>query len=560
MTSRITTPSPADSPADDSVGSRIGWAESPVQLRLAFALAALGAVAQVTGVAVGVVDGGPPAAFRSFPLLLVLAVLPPVVAAGLAVGRRPLMGAGVLVGAALLGPGRLLGDLQFLVDPLVVSRPEIMVPTSLAPLHAGLGLWLLLAGHVLAITAGVMAANRAGAPYGTPYAAELHDDGRQRSAVGLVAAVVAAFGLQLAPFTSGNAFLLAEGLIDSPWLLRFALLAAGAGVVGAALVGTATARGVAVGAVLGVAAIAVPQVGAGLWVGLLGAAPGPYLALLGVVGLAVSVWVTTRPRRESDPVATAHRVAGVLGVLSGVAAIGAATTTVLAVEGVEQETFSNRLFLPAGILVVALAIPLLFPRTAAAMRPAFAVSLAAIALAGMSTLDAVVTATGVGAPISTGAAVWFTAAALVFAGGATITGLFAGNAERAEPQERPLDLVLVAPLAVAGLLAIGAFGLPVVKARGLVPPGIWAEFRLASLGLLLAVLTVVVAVALTPVSRPNRAGALLLGCAGLVGVRALEYPLTSARALGSVPGPGLWLSLACAGALVVAALMVLSRR
>ncbi|MBM7770198.1 hypothetical protein JOD54_000402 [Actinokineospora baliensis] len=557
MTSRITTPSPADSPADDRAGARVGWAQSPVQLRLALGLAALGAFAQIAGIAIGLVDHGPPPGFSSFPLLLLLAALPPAVAMGLVAGKRPVVGAGVLVGAALLGPGRLLGDLQFLVDPLVVSRPEIMVPTSLAPLHAGAGLWLLLAGHLLAITAGVLAANRAGAPYGTPYAAEVHDEVKQRSPVGLVAAVVAAFGLQLAPFYSGNAFLLAEGLIDSPWLGRFALLVAGIGVVGAALVGT---RGAAVGVVLGVAAIAVPQVAAGLWVGLLEAAPGPCVALLGVAGLAVSVWVTTRDEQGTDPVAAVHRIAGVLGVLSGLSGIAAATTTVLAVDGVEQETFSNRLFLPAGILVAALAIPLLIPRVAAPVRPAFAAALASIALAGTSTLDAVVTATGVGAPISTGAAVWFTAAAVVFAGAATITVLFAGNAERGEPQDRPLDLALVAPLAVAGLLAVGAFGLPVGKARGLVPPGIWTEFRLASLGLLLAVITVVVAVALTPASRPHRAGALLLGCAGLVGVRAMEYPLTSARAIGSVPGPGLWLSLACAAALVVAALMVLSRR
>ncbi|SER80359.1 hypothetical protein [Actinokineospora terrae] len=561
MTLRITTPPAADSAADASPGPRIGWAESPSRLRLAFAVAAAGAVAQVAGPLIGLVDASPAAAFASIPLLVLLAVLPPVVATALAVAGRPIVAAGVLVGAALLTPGRFLGDLQFLLDPLVVSRPEVMVPTSLAPLRAGAGLWVLLVGHLLVIAAGLMAANRAGAPYGTPYAAELDDEVRQRSApLGLVAGVVAAFGLQLPPFTSGNAFLLAEGLIDSPWLLRFALLAAGAGVVAAALVGAGSrpsvARGVSVGAALGVLAITAPQIAAGLWVALLDAAPGPYVALLAAAGLAVSLWVTTRAHGRSEPV----RIAGVLGLLAGLAGIAAGTTTVIAVNGVAQETYSNRLFLPAGILVAALALPLLFSKTATALRPAFAAALAAIPLAGMSTLDAVVTATAVDATVGTGAAVWFTAAAGALAAAAAVVALVAGNAERGEVEERPLDLVLVAPLAVAGLLAIGAFGLPVVKATGLVPPGIWTEFRLASLGLLLAALTVVVAVALTPLSRPHRAGALLLGCAGLVGVRVLEYPLTAARAAGSVPGPGLWLSLACTAALVVAGLMVLSRR
>ncbi|WP_285612760.1 hypothetical protein [Actinokineospora globicatena] len=561
MTLRISTPPAADSAADASTGPRIGWAESPARLRLAFAVAAAGAVAQIAGPLIGVVDAAPPAAFTALPLLIALALLPPVVATAFAVGGRPIVGAAVLVGSALLAPGRVLGDLQFLLDPLVVSRPEITVPTSLAPLRAGAGLWPLLIGHLLVIAAGVLAANRAGAPYGTPYAAELDDEVRQRSApLGLVAGIAAAFGLQLSPFTSGNAFLLAEGLIDSPWLLRFALLVAGAGVVAAALVGAGSrpsvARGVSLGAALGVLAITAPQIAAALWVPLLDAAPGPYVALVCAAGLAVSVWVTTRAHGKADPL----RVAGALGLLAGLAGIAAATTTVIAVNGVAQETYSNRLFLPAGILVAALSIPLLFRASAAPVRPAFAAALAAIPLAGMSTLDAMVTATAVDATVGTGAAVWFTGAAGVLAAAAAVTALVAGSAERGEPEERPLDLVLVAPLAVAGLLAVGAFGLPVVKAKGLVPPGIWTEFRLASLGLLLAVLTIVVAVALTPVSRPHRAGALLLGCAGLVGVRVLEYPLTAARAAGSVPGPGLWLALACAGALVVAGLMVLSRR
>ncbi|WP_157440291.1 hypothetical protein [Actinokineospora inagensis] len=567
MTSRTTTPPPADVAVAHSL-ARVGWRESPVRVRLAFGLAAAGAVAGITGIAAGVVAGQPTAGFGALPLLVALTLLPVTVAVAFAAAGRAALGANVLAGAALIEPGRLLADLQILVDPLVVSRPELMVPTSLAPLRAGLGLWLLLAGHVLLIAAGVLAKNRAGAPHGTPYAAEFDEDERPRTRMallGITAGVVAAFGLQLSPFTSGNAFVLADDVIDSPGLLRLAFLATGLGAVVAMVAAgsprPSVARGVVLGGALGVAAVAVPQIVAGLGVDLLGAAPGPYIAVASVVGLAAVVWLSAKAV-QVDPTVKAHRVAGVLGALTGLAGVAAASSTLLVVDGIDQpETYSSRLFYPAGILVVLVAVPLVITRSAAAVRPALAAALVAIPLAGLSTLDAVVTATGIQSVVHPGVGVWFTAAAGVFALAATGAVLLAGNAERTEPEdERPLDVVLVAPLTAAGLLSIGAFGLPTVKAAGLVAPGIWSDFRLASLGLLLALITVLASVAMTPVARPNRAGALLLGCAGLVAVHALEYPLTAARAAGSAPGPGLWLSIACAAALVVSGLMVLSRK
>ncbi|WP_285509274.1 hypothetical protein [Actinokineospora sp. NBRC 105648] len=588
MTSRTRTPptrsaaavAAADGPVPEQ---RIGWAESPPRLRIGFGLAVLGAALLIAGPVVGLLRDSPAPGFSSMPLLVVLALLPPLVAAGFFAVRKPVVAAGVLVGSALIAPGRLLVDTQLLVDPLLVSRPELMVPTSLAPLAPAAGLWLLLAGHVLVGAAGLLAAGRAGAESATGYAAEFDDHSDDRSArargtsllVALIAGTTAAVGFLLSPFTSTDAYQLARNVVDNPGLLRYGTLAlavatAVAAVFGAGSARPSVARGVLLGATLAVAAVAVPQIVAGLAVDRLGSAPGPYLAVFGLTVLTAIVWLFGRlaPPAEQAEVSLesgrVHRVAGVLGVLTGVAALVAAFGAQLVVtDGLEQPvTYSNRLFIPAGLLVLALAVALLVPRAASSVRPAFTVALAAVPLAGASTLDAAFTATGVSAAVRIGAGVWFACAALVLAIAAAVAAALAGGAERDDVDltERRANLALSGPLAAAALFAVGAFGLPAVKAPELVPPGIWSEFRLASWGLLIAVLVVLVATAIAPVSRPPRAAALLLGAAGLVAVRLLEYPLTAGRAEGAGPGPGMWLSLACVAALVVSALVAVGSR
>jgi hypothetical protein len=152
-------------------------------------------------------------------------------------------------------------------------------------------------------------------------------------------------------------------------------------------------------------------------------------------------------------------------------------------------------------------------------------------------------------------AVLFAIAAAVFAG-------VAGGIEREELDlaDRSTNTMLAAPVAAAALFAIGAFGLPTMRANDFVAPGIWENFRLASWGLLLAVLTVIVAAVVATRSRPSRAAVLLFGAAAVVGVHALEMPLTEARAEGSATGPGSWLSLACIAALVISAFVALAVR
>ncbi|MGQ0837604.1 hypothetical protein [Actinokineospora sp.] len=577
---RVGNPHPVPAP-----GERIGWSEVPTRLRAALGLAVAGAVLQVVGPVQGLVADSPARGFAAVPLLLVLAALPPLLAAGFVAARRPVAAAGVLVGAALLAPGRALVDLQFVADPLLTSRPEILVPTSLTPLVPSAGLWVLLGGHLALGVAGALAVGRAGALPGTAYATEFDDHSADRSTgaqgasllLALLAGTVVAIGLLLSPFRSADAFQLAKDVIDSPAFARYgtlalAVAAAAASVFAAGSARRSVARGVMLGVAAGVAAVTVPQVVAGQTVDRLTPAPGPYLALGGMLLLTAAVWLLTRPepavRTAESPVRLEsgglRLAAGVLGLVTGAAALAAAFGTQLVVaDGLDAPVgYSNRLFVPAGLLVLGLAVALLIPRAAAGVRPAFTVALAAVPLAGASTLDAAFTASGVTDAVQVGAGVWFAGAAILLSGAAAAVAAIAGGAERDDVDltERRANTTLTAPLAAAALFGIGAFGLPAIKAPALVAPGVWTEFRLASWGLLLALLVLLAVIAIAPVARQARASALLLGAAGLVGTHLLEYPLTAARAENSAPGAGTWLSLACVAALVVAAVVAVATR
>ncbi|MDQ3405932.1 MAG: hypothetical protein M3548_21495, partial [Actinomycetota bacterium] len=208
---------------------RVSVSQVPGRLWAALGLATAGGVLLAVGPVAGVVAHSPAPGFSAQVLLVLLAAVVPLTAVGFIVTGRAVVAGGVLVGAALSAPGRALLDLQFAADGLLASRPEIMVPTSLAPLRAGLGLWLLLGGHMLVALAGLLAAGRAGAVPGDAYAAEFDDRSADRSAraqrvsllLALIAGTVAAVGLVLSPFTSDNAFQLADDVFASPPLARY---------------------------------------------------------------------------------------------------------------------------------------------------------------------------------------------------------------------------------------------------------------------------------------------------------------------------------------------------
>lgn len=558
---------------------RLGWSELPNRLRLALLLAVLGAGCTVLGLILGLVQPAPAPGYSALPLLIALAVLPAVLAVGAIVAGRPVFAAGVLMGFALLAPGRAVADLQLAWDALLASRPELLVPTSLAPMSPAAGLWILLAGHVLVALAGLLAVG-AGAQPGSAYAEELEvpagtsDRGGRRYLIGwaLVCGTVATGGLLLPAFYSHDAFQLTPEVVVSPslvlagGLLTIAAVVLGCVVFTASAVPPALARGGLVGLFAGVAAVTMPAIVAGLAVPRLDPAPGPYIAL-GATGLLVLiVYLRSEGRvREADHSRTEllleanrlHLLAGALGIVAGLAALAGGLGTQLVVEaGLEQpESFANRQLVPAGVIVGLLGAALLVGRWSAAVRPAFTVSLAAVLVVGAGTLDAALTGAGISPDVHVGFGVWATGVAMALAVVAAICAGVAGSAERDEVDltEGRLNQPVVVPAGAAGVLAIGAFALPAVRAPDFAAPGIWSDFRLGSWGLLLGLGVVIAVCVLAPLSRAERGASLLLGAAAVVGVHLLEFPLTSGRAAGATPGPGTWLSAACLVALLIAA-------
>lgn len=563
----------------------------PSRLRVALLVALGGAVLTVVGLGQGLVDGAPAAGFGSGLLLWALAFAPAVAAALFVLTGRALVGAGVLIGAALLAPGLALVDAQFVVDALRASRPEILVPTSLAELSAGAGIYLVLAGHVAAVVAGVLAAGRAGADPGSDYFAA-HDrslSGTGRGAAmgwALAAATISIAGLFFPPFRSDNAFLLGHDLVDSPGLVRYGgiLLALTLLIGGVAAAGNARpplARGMGLGLFLAIAWLAVPQVFAVASIDWLHSERGGGLLTLVPLGVLVVVLFLVRGDRETTEAAVdaesedspLHFVTGVLGVLTGIAAILGAVGALVVVEGGgdQPESYANRQLIPAGILVVVLAAAL-FTRWAGAVRPAFVVSLGAVAVVGVASLDAAFTGTTIPgtafnmpvitAEVHVGAGTWFTVVAVVLAACAAVAAAVAGGAERddVDRTERKLNTRIAIPAGAAVLFSVGAFALPMITAPDFAAPGIFSEFRLASWGLLIGFLVVAGAAAVAAFARPRRAAALLFGAAAVVGVHLLELPMTGDRVAGAAAGQGTWLSLACLLALVAAAAMAMTDR
>lgn len=164
----------------------------------AVGVAVVAAVSQSAGSVVGVVTGADPA-FRSWPLLVLLALSPAALAVGLLLRGKPGIAAGVLAGAGVVAAGGVIADVQFAIDATRMARPELLLPErEAAPEWAGLG--PLLAGKALFVVAGVMALRAS---------RSLPDDtsGREqvRQPLALLAAasgLLLAIGGLIAPYTS----------------------------------------------------------------------------------------------------------------------------------------------------------------------------------------------------------------------------------------------------------------------------------------------------------------------------------------------------------------------
>lgn len=408
------------------------------------AVATLGAVVSAVGAVLPSLDGAP-RGFSSAPLLTVLAVAP-VTSAWLLL-LRPRLGAamGVLIGAAVLAPAAVVLDLQLVVDPSTASRPELYLPRDLSLPSPSLGLWLLLAGHVLTLAAGVTALMVArgksglgaeeddadvgfpdvpGVPgvFGVFDVFEDTGDWRRRQVlVVFLVAVVGACGLLMAPFHTTSVYLLAQNAFEGPavelvgHVLSALALSAGAVLLVVLPRKVSVARGGLVGLALALAALGAPPLVAALSMPSLDLAAGPWLVAVAVLGLSSSAARKTA-RKTRDLASSSSGVAearlpgrrklelatGVLALLTGVLATLGAVLPQLATSGPGDapESPARWLLLAAGVVVGVLGLAMLVAQVAAAVRPVLSVAWGGVPLAATAVLDTALTTGYTGASFS----------------------------------------------------------------------------------------------------------------------------------------------------------------
>ncbi|MFB9907157.1 hypothetical protein [Allokutzneria oryzae] len=538
----------------------------------AITLSALGAVLAAVAPVLGVTTPAEPTAFLSWPLLGLLAAAFAVAALIARSRGRVALAAAILVPPALIAPGRAAIDLQLLDEASLAARPELLLPHSLTVLTAGPGLFALLLGHAATIAAGVFAARsltRAG------------DGGEPKYGLfgfTLCVGVLVSVGITAAPFRSADPYISPAAVLDAPlWVLVGVLLVAVAvPVAGGLAIASAepeAARGGLIGLVLAVLGMVVPPIVSAIASDQLFVTWGPLVALAGAAVLAVLAVPAGRgpdqtDARSADDVALPGQerlqaVAGGLAVLSGLAAMaGALLATVDVPPDLPQLTnHPAKLLLPAGLLLLVLGLAMAVRGIAGVLRPTLAVAWVAVVFAAAAALDVVISAVGV-AGVEVGPGTWAMIVAVPSALGAGAAAALAGGVERDEVDlSEPIkNRVLFAPVGIAVVLSVVAFAVPVLSVPGFAAPGLLSPFRTSSWGLLAAVVTVVAASVLSLFCRPQRAAALLLGAAFVVGLRALELPLTVERAEGATAASGMWFALAGFVVLLVAAGIVLPRK
>ncbi|MCO1576545.1 hypothetical protein M8C13_12365 [Crossiella sp. SN42] len=541
---------------------------SPARLPTAIGLAVLAVPFAALAPLIGSVSPEMPPAYPSWLVLALVSALPPVLAVIFASRGDHGGAAGILRAAGMLAPGLLLVDLQVLVDPLSVARPDLFVPTQLVNLSAGGGLYLLLLSRLLMIVSAVLA----GGEWGT----EARDTARARP--GLMYGVLAVTGLLAVPlfvpaFLSSDPYLPVRLITESPALvvagtvlLAGSMLFAGAYFVGAAdpevarggLIGlVAAAAGVTL--VPAVSALATPGLGLGLfqWVGLVQTA-------LVLVVLGILAWVAGMRRNLVFEIGElpGHRklqpAAGVLATVAGVLAVVASALPIARLaSGEVQSVGSARMLAVAGFILLGLGLLLLAKDTATSSRPALAVAWVLVPATGLDVLDTAFSqVNGLRAALLAAALVVLAAVCASVAG---LLCVIAGGQEREDTvdlSEISADRVVLVPALLGAALGFGAYLLPVVDNPEFPAAGLLWDFRTETWGLLLSLTAVVGAALLAPRSRPARASALLAGAALVVALRVAELPVRG----GGSAGLGFFLGLAALAALLAGAGVAWSRR
>ncbi|MBE9375084.1 hypothetical protein IQ251_11590 [Saccharopolyspora sp. HNM0983] len=543
----------------------------PALLPAAIGVSAAGGLLTGLGPLIGLVSPGASAAFTAWPLLLVLALLPAAAATALLRTGSPTTAAALLVGPAVLAPGRAALDVQLIVDAGLAARPELLRVATLSPTSPGAGSWLLLTGHLAGLLAGLLAVR--GMRTGERGESGAHRQGLL--AVVLCTGIIGGVGMLMAPFVSDDPYLLARAAADAPAavLVGALLLAVGVPAAGGVLAGSDDAdfaRGGLLGLAAALAAVAVPPLAAVAALGQLRLGWGPVLGVLAALVLAGLAVPAGRgaPAAEQDrdlrlpPFDRLARLAGALAAAGGALALLAAVLPVLEMPpGVtDPSTYPSRLLLPAGVVLVGSGLAVLLPAVRSQVRPVLTVVWVVVPFAAAAMFDSVLTAVqAIGA--SAGPGMWTAGAAVLLSGASGVTAALAGGVERDDVDLTEVSMrgrVLV-PALLGVLLAGGAYAVPVVSSAEYAPPAVFGEFSTTSWGLLIALFGVVGAAVLAPMCRPVRAGALLAGAAAVAAVRALEYPLTEGRVADSAPGLGLWFAIACVVVLASSAAGAASR-
>ncbi|MPY77007.1 MAG: hypothetical protein GEV04_00650 [Actinophytocola sp.] len=511
----------------------------------AIGLAGAAALAQSIAAVIGVVTGAEPA-FLSWPLLVLLAVLPVAVALGLLLRGTPGIAAGVLAGAGVVAACGAIADAQVAIDATRMARPELLLPQiEVSPAWPGLG--LLVAGKLLLAVAGGIALRSA---------RSLPDDTSGRERVRQPLALLAAasglllgIGTLLAPYTSRDPLLLDSAALDGPPLALAGAALLGIAAPAFAALGVASraggvANGILGGLALGGLSFAVPPIVAAWLLEFVDPAAGPVLVLVSVVCLAALATLPSRwldvllVRSDDGPAVPRQRVlyaiAGGLAILAGVSAIaGAMTPLVIGPDGHQVGSPVQFLLYPVGLGLGLLGVAALLPTAAAWVRPVFSVAWAGVLLVAAQVLTVPIAADELPIDTTNGAAGWWAFCAVVFAVLLAVCSLVAGVVEREETGWLPAvadaevsggvaGKLIGGGAALAGVLALGAFLLPVVRSQDYVAAALSARMDLAFWGVLLATLAVLGVLALVPRSGRSSAVALLVAAIGVVGLRLLE--------------------------------------
>ncbi|ANZ37689.1 hypothetical protein BBK82_18145 [Lentzea guizhouensis] len=423
---------------------------------------------------------------------------------------RPFIAAAVLAAVGVFAPGRLLSDLQVIGHTMTVGRPELFRPAGLVAPPVGTGLWLLVAGHVLVLVGGLLAAGRAGAASG-------EEDTPNQLAIFLPVAALSAIALLGEPFSSTDIYLLPR----SPWDLPVLGLVGGLLLAAPLVAALAAARPTRVAAAWSAwlsACRGPPSLAAGLFADGLGhvgpvALLAAVLAALAVRGERAEDGEEKKEAAEEIALPTVHRLhatAGVFALLAAVAAIVGAVAPQLVVDGEAPVFYAARLLWPTGLVLALLGL-LMFARGAAGrVRPAMIFAVCATFLASVFSVQTVSLA-GQSGLAEAASGFWLMTAVYPFGLAAVVCAALAGGAERENADQRKAEQVPVAELGAAllgGLFAVGAFALPTMEATGYTPPDVVDNYDpIVSTTLVAAFLVLVVGLVVALRSRPERGAA-----------------------------------------------------